>query len=326
MSSGAATVGDLGEVALVERILAAAGAAGESAKKSGLQVGPGDDAAVLATPDKRVVVTTDMLIEGRHFRRDWSSAQDIGHKAAAENLADVAAMGARPTAVVVALGMPPETEVAWVDGFLAGLLAELARGGATLAGGDVVRSDVVTVSVTALGTLEGRGPILRSGARSGDTLAVAGDLGSAAAGLAVLSRGFRSPRALVDAHRRPMPPYSAGISAAKAGATSMIDVSDGLLLDAHRLADASGVSVDIDATALPIREEITTTAAAYNLDPLRWVLGGGDDHALLATFPEGEKLPRGFARIGVVTARSEQAVLVNGKPSEFTEGFEHFRA
>jgi thiamine-monophosphate kinase len=316
------TVGDLGEIALVERILEAAGT------PPGVPVGPGDDAAVLACPDGRVVVTTDMLVEGRHFRRDWSDAADIGHKAAAENLADIAAMGAAPTALVVALALPPSTEVAWVDGFLEGLMGESRRAGASLVGGDLVRGDAITVSVTAFGQLGDRDAVLRSGARAGDVLAVCGHLGSAAAGLAVLSRGFRSPRSLVDAHRRPSPDYAAGVRAAEAGAHALMDISDGLLLDAKRLAGASGVDIDVDSSALPCEDAVVTTASAYNLDPLTWVLGGGDDHALLATFGPKTRLPEGFVAIGSVTEQSgrDACVRVDGAEADQVAGFEHFRA
>lgn len=317
------TVGDLGEIALVERIQAAAGTQPTSA----VPVGPGDDAAVLACVDGRVVVTTDMLVEGRHFRRDWSEPADIGHKAAAENLADIAAMGAVPTAIVVALALPADTEITWVDGFLAGLLEECGRAGAALVGGDLVRGDNVTVGVTAFGDLSGRAPILRSGARAGDVIAVCGSLGSAAGGLAVLSRGFRSPRALVDAHRRPRPDYRAGVRASDAGAHALMDISDGLLIDADRMAKASGVAFDIDSAALPCDEAVITTASAYNLDPLTWVLGGGDDHVLLATFEAGATLPEGFTAVGTVmdVVGSGARVSVDGKQVEQIAGFEHFR-
>lgn len=316
------TVGGLGEIAVVDRILKAVGAI------PGLPVGPGDDAAVLSCADGRMVVTTDMLVEGRHFRRDWSEPGDIGHKAAAENLADIAAMGAKPTALVVALALPPETEIAWVDGFLAGLLEEAQRAGAVLAGGDLVRGDAITVGVTAFGDLSGRAPVLRSGAEVGDVLAVCGALGSAAGGLAVLSRGFRSPRALVDAHRRPRPDYAAGVRASDAGAHALMDVSDGLVLDADRMARASGVAIDIDSEALPRDEAVVTTASAYNLDPLTWILGGGDDHALLAAFPPDIRLPEGFVAVGTImdAAGSGTRVRVDGHEVDQVAGFEHFRA
>jgi len=316
------TVADLGELAVVDRIIAATG------QPPGVPVGPGDDAAVLACADGRVVVTTDMLVEGRHFRRDWSEPDDIGHKAAAENLADIAAMGATPTALVIALALPPTTEITWVDAFLAGLLEESARAGAALVGGDLVRGDAITIGVTALGDLGGRPPILRSGARAGDVIAVCGALGSAAGGLAVLSRGFRSPRALVDAHRRPRPDYRAGVRASDAGAHALMDVSDGLLLDGERMARASGVSIDFDSASLPRDDAVVTTASAYNLDPLTWVLGGGDDHALLAAFPPDARLPEGFVAVGtaVDAIGSGARVRVDGREVEQVAGFEHFRS
>ena len=316
------TVSDLGELAVVDRIIAATG------QPPGVPVGPGDDAAVLACADGRVVVTTDMLVEGRHFRRDWSEPDDIGHKAAAENLADIAAMGATPTALVIALALPPTTEITWVDAFLAGLLEESARAGAALVGGDLVRGDAITIGVTALGDLGGRPPILRSGAQAGDVIAVCGALGSAAGGLAVLSRGFRSPRALVDAHRRPRPDYRAGVRASDAGAHALMDVSDGLLLDGERMARASGVSIDFDSASLPRDDAVVTTASAYNLDPLTWVLGGGDDHALLAAFPPDARLPEGFVAVGtaVDAIGSGARVRVDGREVEQVAGFEHFRS
>ncbi|WP_250641950.1 thiamine-monophosphate kinase [Frankia sp. AiPa1] len=152
-------------------------------------VGPGDDAAVLAAADGRVVVTTDLLLEGRHFRRDWSSGEDVGHKAAAQNLADVAAMGARPTGLFLGLAAPGETELAWALALADGLAAECARAGTTVAGGDVSSADTIMLGVTALGDLGGRPPVLRSGARPGDTVVLAGSVGPSAAGLALLASG-----------------------------------------------------------------------------------------------------------------------------------------
>ncbi|MET0642211.1 MAG: thiamine-phosphate kinase, partial [Jiangellaceae bacterium] len=290
---------------------------------SGVIVGPGDDAAVLATADGRVVVTTDLLVENRHFRRDWSSADDIGHKAAAQNLADVAAMGAVPTGLVVGLGAPADLPTAWALGFADGLREECEPLGVSVVGGDVVRSDVVVVAMTALGDLQGRAPVTRAGARPGDVVAVCGRLGWAEAGFRVLSRGFRSPRVLVEAHRRPAVPYRAGPQAAELGATAMCDVSDGLLADVDHVAQASGVAVDIDSGAFDVPAPIRDAAAAIGAKPLDWILTGGDDNALAATFPAGVPLPETWRVVGRVSAG--EGVTVDGGPYEGDPGHAHFR-
>src|SRR3954463_1189260 len=272
------SVRDVGEFGAIARILAHAGTARVT------QVGPGDDAAVLWAPDGRVVATTDVLVEGRHFRRDWSSAEDIGHKAAAANLADVSAMGGVATALVVGLACPADTPTSWLEGVATGLAEECAPLGAAVVGGDTVSSapdsSAVVLSVTALGDLGGRAPVLRSGARPGDVVALAGRLGWSACGLAVLRRGFSSPVAAVSAHRRPSPPYAAGPAAAEAGASSMCDVSDGLLADVGHLAADSRVTVDLDGAALakaclePVGP-LQQVGSALGVDPMAWVLTGG---------------------------------------------------
>jgi thiamine-monophosphate kinase len=308
---------DLGEFGLIAAITA------RLPQASGVIVGPGDDAAVLATADGRVVVTTDLLVENRHFRRDWSSADDIGHKAAAQNLADVAAMGAVPIGLVVGLGAPADLPVAWALSFADGLRGECEPLGVSVVGGDVVRSDVVVVAMTALGDLRGRAPVTRAGARPGDVVAVCGRLGWAEAGFRVLSRGFRSPRVLVEAHRRPAVPYRAGPQAAELGATAMCDVSDGLLADLGHVAQASGVAVDIDSGAFDVPAPIRDAAAAIGAKPLDWILTGGDDNALAATFPAGVPLPEPWRVVGRVSAG--EGVTVGGESYEGDPGHAHFR-
>lgn len=312
---------EIGEFGLIARIVgdtAAADPGGAAAI-----VGPGDDTALVAAPDGRVAATCDMLVEGRHFRRDWSTPVDVGRRAAAASLADIAAMGGVATSLVVGFGAPGDLPAAWAVSCAAGIREEAAQVGAVLVGGDVVEAPQVVISVTALGDLQGRAPVLRSGARVGDMVAVAGRLGWAAAGLALLSRGFRSPKVLVDAHRFPEPPYAAGPAAALAGATAMIDVSDGLVADARHLAEASGVVVGFDTREWGIAEPLQSAAAAYNVDPRDWMLTGGDDHALLATFPAGAPLPAGFVAVGVVSA-GEPGVLVDGVVREAAGGHRHF--
>jgi thiamine-monophosphate kinase len=164
--------------------------------------------------------------------------------------------------------------------------------------------------------------VLRSGAEPGDVLALAGRQGWAAGGLAVLGRGFRSPRVLVDAYCRPAPPYAAGPAAAEAGATAMIDVSDGLVADAGHLAESSGVRLDLHASALAVADPLHAVAAAMGVDPLQFVLGGGDDHPLLAAFPDPSTVPEGWTVVGEV--REGEGVTVDGAPYDGSPGFTHF--
>jgi thiamine-monophosphate kinase len=267
------------------------------------------------------MVSTDVLVESRHFRRDWAEALDIGHRVAAANLSDVNAMGGRAVALTVGLGAPPSLPVAWALDLARGIAEESALVGASVVGGDLTAADQVVVSVAVLG--EGSGPpVLRSGARPGDVVAIAGRQGWAAGGLAVLTRGFRSPRALVEAYRRPQPPYDAGPEAAAAGATAMIDVSDGLLADVGHLARASGVAVDLAGDRFEVAEPLHAVGAALGADPLGFVLTGGDDHSLVATFVAGSSPPAGWRVVGEV--REGEGVTVDGVPPQGPGGHTHF--
>lgn len=315
------TLGDLGEFGLIGRVTAG------RAQPASTLLGPGDDAAVVAAPDGRVVATTDVLVETVHFRLDWSTPEQVGRRAAAANLADIAAMGAVPTALLVGLSCPATTAVATLEALANGLWAEAQSAGAGVVGGDVTSSAQLVLAVTALGSLEGRAPVTRSGARPGDLVALRGRLGWAAAGLAVLQRGFRSPAVVVNAFRVPEPPYAAGPEAARAGATAMIDVSDGLVADLGHVATASGVVIDLHSAALDVPARLVDVGAALGTDPRHWLLAGGDDHALVATFPPDELLPFGWIRIGAVlpAGTAEPAVRVDGRPYDGGPGgWDHF--
>lgn len=289
-------------------------------------VGPGDDAAVLRLGDGLLIASTDLLVDGRHFRRDWASATDIGHRAAAANLADIAAMGGLPTGLLVGLALPGELPIAWIDDLYEGLRAESQPFGAAVIGGDIVESPTLVIAVTALGDMNGIAPVTRAGARPGHRVAVAGRLGYAAAGLAVLGRGFRSPGSVVAAYRRPDVPYAAGPQAAELGASAMCDVSDGLLRDAGTLADASGARIILDVAAFPIPDVLRDVGRAMHTDPLTWILTGGDDHALLACFPSKIDLPAPWHAVGWVDHGA--GVTVSGLPDEGRElagsGFAHW--
>ncbi|MEO6881643.1 MAG: thiamine-phosphate kinase [Mycobacteriaceae bacterium] len=302
-SSEPSTVAEVGEVEVIARVTRPHAGSSRTQPASTL-LGPGDDAAVVAAADSRVVASTDVLVEGVHFRLDWSTPEQVGRRAVAQNVADVVAMGAVPTALLVGLACPPDTPVATLERIADGLWDEAGRVGAGVVGGDVVRAGQLVVSVTVLGDLQGREPVLRSGAQPGDVVALAGRLGWSAAGLAVLGRGFRAPAAVVAAYRVPEPPYSAGVAAARGGASAMTDVSDGLLSDLGQLLSASGVAADLRRGSLSPAGKLVEVGSALGVDPWLWVLTGGEDHALVATFPPQRDLPEGWSPIGMVTAGS----------------------
>ncbi len=320
------TVADLGEFGLIAAIQALLPPDTSSV------VGVGDDAAVLRAPDGRMAASTDLLIEGRHFRRDWSSADDIGTKAAAQNLADIAAMGAVPTALLFGLAVPGSLPADWVLGVTRGLAAECRRAGASIVGGDVTSSDTVMLAITALGDLAGAQPVTRAGARPGDLVAVSGPVGRSAAGLAMLASGGAADHQgqpssvaaeLIAAHRRPQPDYPAGPRAAAAGATAMIDISDGLVADLGHVAAASSVRLELDSARLPGTDVLAAAAARLGTDWRPWALAGGEDHAFAATFPEKTGAPAGWTVIG--QARPGPAgILVDGQPWTGSGGWDHF--
>lgn len=289
-------------------------------------VGPGDDAAVLRIRRGHTIVSTDLLVENRHFRRDWVSAEDLGHRAAAQNLSDINAMGGTAHSLTLGLALPEDLTLGWVLDFARGFAAEARTVGATVIGGDVTRGTEIVAAVTVLGSVE-KAPVLRSGARAGDVVALCGRQGWAAGGLAVLGRGFRSPRVLVEAYRRPEPPYAAGPAAANAGASALIDVSDGLLLDASRIAIASGVRIDLESAALEVAEPLHAVGAALGADPLSFVLTGGEDHSLLGTFAVDATLPEGWHTVGWVLERTEPdepVITVDGAEPDGDLGWSHF--
>ena len=298
------TLAELGEQGILDRLLPRLGGPGAH-----VHLGPGDDAAVLGAPDGRMVVSTDVLVENRDFRTDWSTGTDVGVKAAAQNLSDINAMGGTAHSLVVGLVAPGSTPVDWVLDLADGLAAACAPIGAGVVGGDLSSGTEIAIAVTVLGDLAGLAPVTRSGARPGDLVAHAGLLGRSAAGLALLQAGRPDlDPGLVRDHRRPQPPLLAGPAAARAGAHALIDLSDGMLRDAGRVAAASGVDLELDTgpgSVLGHAHE-ALLPAAHGLGggvelAWEWVLGGGEDHGLLGCFPPGTVLPDGFEVIGSVS-------------------------
>ena len=278
-------IGDLGEFGLIERIAALAGTA------AGVELGIGDDTAVLDTGGPRLLLATiDSQIEGRHFLRERIDAYQLGRRSAAINLSDIGAMGGAPRWALVSLALPGDLDVSWVDDLYRGLGEELARGQAAVVGGNISGAEHIVVDLVLLGDVE-RGRVLRrSGAQPGDTILVTGHLGASAAGRFALDAGLdpADPDAAVAiaAHLTPTPRLrEGGIIAACGGATAMLDVSDGLGGDLGHILDASGVGAVVDLTRLPIAPPTHRLAARLGLDPLRLAVAGGEDYELLFTAP-----------------------------------------
>ncbi|MEH0109147.1 thiamine-phosphate kinase [Tersicoccus sp. MR15.9] len=336
-----ARVGDLGEADLLAAFLP------RLPRGAHDEVANGDDAAVLRIGDPRVVATVDTLVEDRDYRAVWpngrvTAGHDVGFKGVAQNLSDLNAMGAEPIGLLVSLAMPPETSVDWVlslaDG-IADAIGTLGAAGCSVAGGDLSGAREVVLTITALGRLTDAGPVLRSGARPGDELAVAGRVGEAAAGLALLETAAPlSDRPgvatdpdvavlvedLILSQLRPRPPLGVGVAAARAGAHALMDLSDGLVRDAGRLARASGVRIDLDTGRLArFADRLAPAAALLGADPMAWCVAGGEDFGLVAAFAPGT-VPEGFTAIGSV-ADGPGELLVDGRPSKRT-GWDHFAA
>jgi len=329
------TVQDLSESELLARIFP------RLHRSPGVLLGPGDDAALIAAPDGRALISIDTQTQDQDFRLTWpngysTTGYDVGWKAAAQNLSDINAMGGSATSLVVSLTLPPHTPVEWVEAFADGLTAAIVGLGAadcSVAGGDLGRGRELAVTVAVVGTLGGAAPVLRSGATPGDIVAVSGTLGRAAAGWALLESEIPleslSPvmRGLVENQCRPLPPLAAGPLAAGAGATAMLDISDGLMRDGNRMAEASSVVLDFDPAALEkFATPLEPAATLLGKEAMRWVLGGGEDHGLLATFPANIQLPQGFTAIGSVQAVVEppgSGVRISGQTAD-TVGWDHF--
>nr|WP_212763130.1 thiamine-phosphate kinase [Gordonia araii] len=291
----------------------------QAAKQApGALIGPGDDAAVVE--DGVTVLSVDTAVQDRHFRLAWSTPEQIGARAVVAAVADIAAMGARPTGILVSHAAPPDTPADVLVGINRGVVGRAAGLGAAMLGGDLVTAGEISVSITAVGVLDGIDPVRMSGARPGDVLAVSGPLGASAAGYAVLSRGLPFADAasveVVDAFRCPAPDLTQGAVAARAGAHALTDVSDGLIEELSLLSASSGVAVEVAADDIPITDAVRVVAEQLGVDVRTWALGGGEDHELLGAFPDGGAIPVGWTVIGRVAAASPErlAVSIDGGP------------
>jgi thiamine-monophosphate kinase len=331
--SGRSTVAGLGEWGLLAGILPSL----TRGLPPTVDLGPGDDAAVFHAPGEAVrwVLTTDMLVEDVHFRRAWTDGEDLGHKALAVNLSDLAAMGpVRPAVGVVSLGLPPATPVRFIKDFYRGMSRIARRHDFHLVGGDTVRAEKIVVSVAVLGRTRRNADVLtRGGARPGDRILVTGTLGDAAAGLAVLERGGprnADERLLARRLRRPAPRLDlAPLIADRPGVTAMMDVSDGLWRSAHILAEAGRVGARLDVERLPISGALRRWSRGRGTDAGTTALVGGEDYELIFTAraPTAERIARrGWARVvGEIRPAVEGVTAFElGQPREVPREFEHF--
>lgn len=321
------TLGEIGEEAVIHAIIEASPSAVN-----------GDDAAVLhpPSPNSRMVVTTDMVVAGRHFRPDVTTPVKLGRKAVVQNFADIESMGARPLAALLSLSAPTSTPVAVVEEFARGIGTELDKYGTELVGGDVTAGENLVMSITAIGSLGGnRPPLTLTGARAGQIVVAHGRIGYSAAGLELLESGIDIPEVLeplVLAYQAPELTPGSGLVARSAGATSMTDNSDGLLHDVGALARKSGVRIDLKSEAIAPDELLVQAGELLGVDPWKWVCEGGEDHTLIGTL-QGEA-PVGFRPIGTVhkpaseTGSSSNAasvpVTIDGQPPVYTQGWESF--
>lgn len=306
-----------------------AAAAGLDRVGGGVVVGIGDDTAVLVPPAERLLLTTDMLVEGTHFRRDWAPAADVGWKALAVNVSDIAAMGGRPRHAVLSLALPPGLSDDWVQGFYAGLGAACRHWQVALVGGDTVRGPVIVVNLALTG--EAHEPRLRTGAQPGWLLAVTGSLGAAAAGLWALARGSEAPETVLQRWRRPEARVEAGLALADlALPLAMTDCSDGLVVSADLLTP--GLGWELMAERLPIDPAVRRMAEEAD-QAMEWALVGGEDYELVIALPaeglaaaQAACAPLPLTPVGTVLASPGRWLLSGGtrRPLGSHWGFRHF--
>lgn len=331
--TGSRSVAGLGEPELLRLIL-------PRLRGAEMLLGPGDDAAHIAAPGGTFVISIDTMVQDQDFRLHWpngstSSGYDVGWKSAAQNLSDINAMGAVATAAVISLTLPAATLVGWVEDFADGFSGAISALGASecaVAGGDLSAGNALAVSTAVTGRLVTDLPVPRSGVRPGDTVAVCGQLGAAAAGLALLESSVPEDhldaraRTFVEGQNRPRPNLAAGPLAARRGATAMMDLSDGLRRDLPRLAHSSGVTLVLNAERL---EDVAAPglfdwARSSGHEPQDFLLQAAEDFALLASFPPGMALPECFIPIGeAIDAAAAGAVLLDGRPLG-ASGWDHF--
>jgi len=326
---------EIGEFDLIKAIeaLAAGGARGEGVVK-----GIGDDAAIIrSAPGKVILVTTDLLLEGAHFQLVFTDPHRLGRKALAINLSDIAACGGRPTAFVISVAMPPETDVAFVKVLYEGILEQARQFNCSLVGGDTSKGRALMISLTLLGEAEEERVVYRSGAKHGDRIFVTGTVGDAALGLEQLKRGEQGGQC-IERHLDPIPRVKAGEEIARQGlASAMIDISDGLAADLGHILEASGRGAQVQLPQIPFSKEYLKTIEQYYSDRYGLVLTGGEDYELLFTSPPekeeavvrlAQALGTPITMIGEIVEASKGLKVVGEDGKEYPieqKGHDHFK-
>jgi thiamine-monophosphate kinase len=323
-------------VAAIRRVL--------SGDAPGVVISVGDDAAVVEGGRHQQVLTTDMLVEGVHFELETTSAHDLGFKAIVVNVSDVAAMGGSPRYGLASVGVSDAIEAPWIMELYGGMLEAADEYAMSLVGGDTSRADRLIVSVTVVGEVATGRAVTRAGARPGDRLVVTGSLGTAAGGLRLAQEqpeevmeilGTDWARTLVQSLERPVARVGEGQALAQAGATAMMDLSDGLALDLSRLCRESAVGATVRAADIPAAAQLRELAGAQGVDPLELALHGGEDYELLATIPPevferveaaiGERFGTALTDIGEITEGSLVLETADGGQAPLEpKGWDHF--
>ncbi|MDP6347339.1 MAG: thiamine-phosphate kinase [Dehalococcoidia bacterium] len=319
------TVGELGEFGLIDHINGLVSAAGPF---EGVVLGIGDDTACWRHRPGLVVATTDSLVEGVHFLIDLAAPDELGWKALAVNLSDVAAMGGVPGYALISLALPPQTPVEWVTGLYRGLLDIARTFRVGVVGGDVHSASQIVVTVALWGTVNAPGPLARSAARIGDRIGITGTMGASAGGLRLLKEGRPVPGPLRQAHLHPRPQIEAGQGLLHCGVKAAIDISDGLLADLGHLCRASGVGASVAAERVPVDPHLREV---FGDDALALALSGGEDYQLLFTAP-GEVIEKvqvevPFTDIGEITQRRKGVEVMDAAGRSVAlpqKGWQHF--
>lgn len=312
---------ELGEFGLIEEI------------KQGIEVpqgylGIGDDCAVM--PQKsgmETLVSTDMLIEGTHFLMDDISAYRLGWKSAAVNISDIAAMGGRCTGSFLSFALPKGLSQEWTDEFFRGYKEISSLYGCPLLGGDTTYSpDRLCISVTVTGEAPAGKSVKRSNAAIGDLIYVTGNLGDAGCGLKIILEGSgrdADAEKLIARHYLPMPRVKEGMEIAAAGASAMMDISDGIGSDLRHIIEASGVGAEIDTSMIPLSNELKSKCAEYGWDPLELAISGGEDYELLFTISEENAKKIDFNHFVIGKIISGNKIIWRGSERDYM-GFRHF--